>query len=90
MSIFSLVKGEKRGTYYATELHTRIKKGKSLPKKSGGILCEGNRLEAYRFIEQHHNEFVLRWLLRRFDICPQVHEFHPRIEIYRSPEEAGI
>ena len=46
---------------------------KSLPKKSGGILCEGNRLEAYRFIKQHHNEFGLRWLLRRFNICPNAY-----------------
>ena len=34
-------------------------------KKSGGILCKGNRLEAYRFIEQYHNEFGIRWLLGR-------------------------
>ena len=51
----------------------RGKKGKSLSKKSGGILCEGNRLEAYQFIEQHHNEFGLRWLLRRFNICPNAY-----------------
>ena len=38
-------------------------------KKSGGILCKGNRLEAYRFIEQYHNEFGIRWLLGRLDIC---------------------
>ncbi len=25
-------------------------KRKSLSKKSGGILCKGNRLEAYRFL----------------------------------------
>ena len=54
-------------------LYGRGKKGKSLSKKSGGILCEGNRLEAYRFIEQHHNEFGLRWLLRRFNICPNAY-----------------
>ena len=30
-------------------------KRKSLSKKSGVILCKGNRLEAYRFLEQYHN-----------------------------------
>ena len=39
-------------------------------KKSGGILCKGNRLEAYRFIEQNHHIFGLRWLLRHFGIYP--------------------
>ena len=41
--------------------------------KSGGILCEGNRLEAYRFIEQHHEEFGIRWLLRRLGVCPNAY-----------------
>ena len=48
----------------------RIKKGKFIPKKSSGILCEGNRLEAYRFIEEFHELFGLRWLLRRLMIFP--------------------
>ncbi len=38
-------------------------------KKSGGILCKGNRLEAYRFIDSHQEEFGVRWLLRRLGIC---------------------
>ncbi len=33
-------------------------------------LSEGNRLEAYRFIDQHYEEFGVRWLLRRLEICP--------------------
>ena len=32
-------------------------------KKSGGILCKGDRLGAYRSMEQHHEEFGVRWLL---------------------------
>lgn len=51
----------------------RNKKRESFPKKSSCILCKGNRLEAYRFIEQHHIEFGLRWLLRRLSICPNVY-----------------
>ena len=42
-------------------------------KKSGGILCEGNRLEAYRFIQKYYKEFGLRWLLRKFNICPNAY-----------------
>lgn len=30
-------------------------------------------LEAYRFIEQYHNEFGIRWLLGRLDICPNAY-----------------
>ena len=51
----------------------RIKERKSFLKKSGGILCKGNRLEAYRFIEEHHKLFGLRWLLRRLEICPNAY-----------------
>ena len=42
-------------------------------KKSGGILCKGNRLEADRFIEQFYDLFGLRWLLRRLHICPNAY-----------------
>ena len=35
-----------------------------------GYGCKGNRLEAYRFIDEHHKEFGIRWLLRRLGICP--------------------
>ena len=48
-------------------------KGKRLLKKSSGILCEGNRLEAYRFIQKFNNKFGLRWLLRKFNICPNAY-----------------
>ena len=34
------------------------------------ILRKGNRLEQYRFIDQYHNEFGVRWLLARFHIYP--------------------
>ena len=46
---------------------------KWLLKKSSGILCEGNRLEAYRFIQKHGKKFGLRWLLRKFHICPNAY-----------------
>ncbi len=42
-------------------------------KKSGGILCEGNRLEAYRFIDQHQEE-----------LSEMVYGFHIPV-----PEERG-
>lgn len=48
-------------------------KKESIPKKSSGILCKGNRLEAYRFTEQHHIEFGRRWFLRRLEICPNAY-----------------
>ena len=48
-------------------------KRESLFKKSGGILREGNRLEAYRFIDLHHAEFGIRWLLKRLNIYPNAY-----------------
>ena len=51
----------------------RTPKGKWVPKKSGGILCEENRLEAYRFIQKYNKEFGLRWLLRKFNIYPNAY-----------------
>ena len=51
----------------------RVQKGKPFLKKSGGILCKGNRLETYRFIENHYKQFGLRWLLRRLAICPNAY-----------------
>ena len=39
-------------------------------KKSSGIHCKRNRLEAYRFIEKHQKDFGLRWLLRRVEYLP--------------------
>ena len=41
--------------------------------KSGGILRKGNRLEAYRFIDQNHQEFGIRWLLLRLKLCPNTY-----------------
>ena len=51
----------------------RSKKGESLLKKSSGILRKGNRLEAYRFIDQYHETFGIRWLLRRLKIYPNAY-----------------
>lgn len=42
-------------------------------KKRGDILCEGNRLEAYRFIQKYQQDFGLRWLLRKFNIYPNAY-----------------
>lgn len=35
----------------------RSKKRKSILKKSGGILCEGNRLAGYQFIQKYYELF---------------------------------
>ena len=51
----------------------RTPEGKRLLKKSSGILCKGNRLEAYRFIQKHHKHFGLRWLLKKFRIYPNAY-----------------
>ena len=51
----------------------RTHKENDFLKKSSGILCEGNRLEAYRFIQKYNKEFGLRWLLRMFNICPNAY-----------------
>ena len=58
------------------ELHKRIQeleKENLFLKKSGGILCKGNRLEAYRFIDEHKDFFGLRWLLKHFHIYPNAY-----------------
>ncbi len=47
--------------------------GNRILKKSSGILYKGNRLEAYRFIDDHKEEFGIRWLLRRLAICPNAY-----------------
>ena len=36
-------------------------KKENLFLKSSGILRKGNRLEAYRFIDQYHETFGIRW-----------------------------
>ena len=65
-------------------------KGESFPKKSSGILCEGNRLEAYRFIDQHHKKFGVRWLLNRLDIYPNAYynyRKHRKADYYAHKEK---
>ena len=47
-------------------------------KKSGGILCEGNRLEAYRFIQQHGDKYGIRWLMRRLNISLNAYYNFPK------------
>ena len=47
-----------------------LKKEIAFLKKSGGILCERNRLEQYRFIMDNKAEFGLRWLFRRLGVYP--------------------
>lgn len=42
-------------------------------KKNVGILCKGNRLEAYRFIDQYYEEFGIRWRLRRLSLYPNAY-----------------
>ncbi|MDE7327046.1 MAG: IS3 family transposase [Lachnospiraceae bacterium] len=60
-----------------------LKKEIAFLKKAGGILCKGNRLEAYRFIDQHHMEFGIRWLLRKLGLCPNAYYN------YRKHRKAG-
>ena len=48
----------------------RSRKREPFPKKSGGILCKGNRLTVYRFIEENKDEFGLRWLFKRCNVYP--------------------
>ncbi|MDL2301059.1 IS3 family transposase [Lachnospiraceae bacterium OttesenSCG-928-D06] len=49
------------------------KKENPILKKSSGILCKGNRLEAYRFIQKYHKLFGVRWLLCRMQIPPNAY-----------------
>ena len=61
-----------------------------LSKKSGGILCKGNRLEAYRLIDQYQGEFGTRWLLRRLDICSNAYynyRKHRKADYYAQKNE---
>lgn len=65
--------GSYEGESPFTQRTGRGPKGGGIPKKSGGILCKGNRLEAYRFIDAYGKEFGIRWLLRRLDIYPNAY-----------------
>ncbi|MDY4769884.1 MAG: IS3 family transposase [Lachnospiraceae bacterium] len=67
-----------------------MKKENPFLKKSGGILCEGNRLEAYRFIDQYHSEFGVRWLLNRLNIYPNAYynyRKHRKADYYAHKQE---
>ncbi|NWO22392.1 transposase [Oribacterium sp. oral taxon 102] len=55
-----------------------MQKGSALLKKSSGILCEGNRLTAYRFIDNYKDLFGIRWLLHRLDIYPNAYYSYRR------------
>ena len=48
-------------------------KRKIFSKKTSGILCKGNRLEVYRFIDKNKDFFGLRWLFKRFHIYPNAY-----------------
>ena len=43
-------------------------KDKEIDFKKSGILCKGNRLVVYRFIDKNKEQFGLRWLCRHFKI----------------------
>ena len=59
-------------------------KKENLSLKSGGILRKGNRLEAYRFIDEYRGLFSVRWLLRRLEIY--LHEYQDEESLYRAVE----
>ena len=51
------------------ELHKRIQeleKENLCLKKSGGILCKGNQLEAYRFIDEHKEALWVTLVIKAF------------------------
>lgn len=50
----------------------RIHEEEGRTYKSGGIHCKGNRLGAYRLIDDYQTELGVRWLLRRLAICPSM------------------
>ncbi|WP_435645023.1 IS3 family transposase [Butyricicoccus porcorum] len=50
-----------------------LQKENDFLKKRGGILCEGNRLAAYRFIQQYGHKYGVRWLLKRLNILPNAY-----------------
>ena len=57
-----------KGVSFTSKENYRIGEGESVFKKSSGILCEGNRLVVYRFIDQYKRLFGLRWLLSRLKL----------------------
>src|SRR5574344_283292 len=62
-----------RRTWASTKTECRAFKGESVPKKSGSILCEGNRVAQYQFIQKYHKKFGVRWLLRKFSMSPNAY-----------------
>lgn len=50
-----------------------VKKENLFLRKSSGILCKGNRLEAYRFIDEYRDLFGVQWLLQRLEIYPNIY-----------------
>ncbi len=58
---------------FRTRAYNKKSKGTCILKKSGRILRKGNRLEHYRFIDKHKQEFGVRWLLRRMGIYPNAY-----------------
>jgi len=51
----------------------KVKKENDFLKKSRRILRKGTRPEQYHFIDQYQPHFGLRWLLRRFKMCPNAY-----------------
>ena len=46
---------------------------------------------AYRFIDEHHKEFAIRWLLRLLEICPNAYynyHKHRKADYYTQKSEA--
>ena len=72
--ITNLFKNERKEVLIMPQSYTpELKKENLFPKKSGGILCEGNRLVAYRFIQQYGHKYGVRWLLKRLNILPNAY-----------------
>ncbi len=72
------------------DLKKQSLKRKMTSKKSSGILCEGNRLEAYRFIDEYKEIYGLRWLLSKFDIKPNAYYNYlknSKAEYYKHKQE---
>ena len=68
-----------------------LRKETAFLKKAAAILCKRNRFEAYRFIDQHHEEFGTRWLLRRLRICPNAYynyRKHRKADYYAKKQQS--
>lgn len=69
-----------------------LKKENLFLKKSGDILCKGNRLEIYHFINRHKETFGLRRLLNRLEIYPNAYYNYlkQRKSTYYSTKQAVL